>query len=366
MDAVVYTRVSHANRSISVQDQEKECRAVCAQRDWPVRAVFSDDGISASRYGKDRPEWTKLKAKLRRGDVLVVWESSRAQRDLDEFVALRNLCAQLDVPLSYAGRIYDLTKGDDRFSASLDAVVAERESEQLRERVLRGKRAAATVGRPSTRPPWGYRLVRPGEWEFDPVEAPRVRAAVEKLLAGESMYSVMRWIESTEGFTPSCLTSLKRALTNPALAGLRVHRKEIVGQGTWEPILTEEQHRRLTREVNRVTRTKGYTSPPGPEPKYLLTGIARCGKCGEGVRWKFGKGRRTPSYECYRGHCSRLVESMDAAVEKALFSFVPPIQAITKARGPQPKRHDDDAALRKIEGLENTLDEWTEAAIKGD
>lgn len=119
MDAVIYTTVSNVAGSTSVQDQETECRGVCERHNWPVRAVFRDDGISASRYGKDRPAWAALKAELRQGDILVVWEASRAHRDLAEWVALRNLCAQLNVPLSYAGRILNLANGDDRFVGGL-------------------------------------------------------------------------------------------------------------------------------------------------------------------------------------------------------------------------------------------------------
>jgi site-specific DNA recombinase len=369
MDAVIYTRVSKLAGGRSVEDQERECRAASEHNNWPIRAVFCDDGISASRYGKERPAWAALKAELRQGDILVVWEASRAHRDLEEFVALRNLCAQLDVPLSYSGRILNLTNGDDRFVGGLDALVAERESEQIKARVLRGKRAAAAEGRPSTRPPWGYRLVRPGEWEFDPVEAPRVREAVERLLAGDTMYSVMRWIEETEGFTPSSLTNLRRALTNPALAGLRVHQGETLQgvRGTWEPIVTEQQHKDLVRQLKRMKRTAGYTSRPGPEPKYLLTGIAKCGECGEGLRRKPGKGKRNPSYVCYLGHCSRVAHEMDAAVEKALFEFCPLMIHIAEAQGVRPV--DDQGAqdaIRQIEELEETLEEWTQAAIKGE
>lgn len=140
-----------------MQDQESECRQTCASRGWTVRKVYSDNSIGASRHSlKDRPQWKKLKAELRAGDVLVVWEASRTNRDLEEFVELRNLCAELQVPLSYAGRVLDLSLGDDRFTGGLDALIAERESEQIRTRVLRGKRRAAAEGLPFGRPPWGY------------------------------------------------------------------------------------------------------------------------------------------------------------------------------------------------------------------
>src|SRR5258708_6762432 len=131
MDAVIYTRVSRDAKGerVSVQSQERECRVVCEGNGWPVRSVYCDNSIGASRFSADRPEWQRVKAELRRGDVLVVWESSRAQRDLEEFITLRNLCAEKDVRLSYQGRVLDLSEGDDRFTGGLDALLAERESE---------------------------------------------------------------------------------------------------------------------------------------------------------------------------------------------------------------------------------------------
>jgi site-specific DNA recombinase len=89
---------------------------VCDRNGWPVRAVYCDNSVDASRYSADRPEWRRLKGDLRAGDVLAVWESSRAQRDLEEFITLRNLCAELSAPLSYQGRVLDLAEGDDRFT----------------------------------------------------------------------------------------------------------------------------------------------------------------------------------------------------------------------------------------------------------
>jgi site-specific DNA recombinase len=238
VDAVIYTRVSRDSAGgRSVEDQLRECRQECDRNGWPVRAEYCDNSFGASRYSGDRPEWRRLKGDLRKGDVLVVWEASRAQRDLQEWVELRSLCAELHVPLSYAGRVLDLTSGDDRFTGGLDALVAEYESERIRTRVLRGKRASAADGRPMSRPPWGYIATREvdaqgrlrPQWEPDPVEAPRVREAVERLLAGESQYAVLEWLKATDGYAPTTPTTLRRALLNPALAGLRQHQGEVVG-----------------------------------------------------------------------------------------------------------------------------------------
>ncbi|WP_157681368.1 recombinase family protein [Mycobacterium sp. JS623] len=363
LNAVIYTRVSDdRNEGRSVEDQERECRAECERQKWPVRKVFSDNNLSASRYGKARPEWERLKKNLRTGDVLVMWEASRASRDLEEFVRLRNQCAELSVPLSYSGRVMDLTLGDDRFVGGLDALIAERESEQIRVRTLRGKRAGAKAGRPAGRVPWGYRVASPGVWEPDPAEAPRIRECVERILAGESHNAVYKWLQTTEGYVPPSLTVMCRSLRKPSLAGIRVHQGEVVGKGNWTPIITEQQHTRLVARMERVRKAhNGRNANPGPEPKHLLSLIARCGKCGEPMAWRRNR-HGVPIYGCSKGDSSRLAEPLDKAVEKALFDLL---------AGINPKEFEDDdpaiAALwAEVERLETELEEWTEKAIAGD
>ncbi len=119
---------------------------------------FCDEGVSASKYStKHRSAWAAVKAYLRPGHILVAWESPRTARDLGEHLNLRSLCDQYNIPVAYNGRVIDFTSGDDRFTAALDAILAERESAQMSERILRGVRGAAAVGAPHGRPPWGYR-----------------------------------------------------------------------------------------------------------------------------------------------------------------------------------------------------------------
>lgn len=365
MDAVIYTRVSSdpSGGGRSVTDQERECRQVCERNDWAVRRVFTDNDRGASRYSGDRPAWRDLKADLRPGEVLVCWEASRSTRDLEEHILLRNLCAELGVLLSYSGgTTLDLREGEDRFRGGLDALLSEHEAERIRARVLRGKRSAAAEGRPPTRPPWGYHRVDVAKWEPDPVEATRVREAVERLLAGETQYSVLEWLRSTDGYSPASPTMLRRALINPALAGLRQHQGEIVGKATWEPIISEEQHRQLVARSKWMTARYGFNSQPGPEPKYLLTGVAKCGVCGDGLRYYLKKGRVTACYVCYKGHVSRPVTMLDKAVEDELFKR---LSDVDPAQYEADDADDNGGVLVEIEELERQLGEYEAEAIAG-
>jgi DNA invertase Pin-like site-specific DNA recombinase len=376
-DAVIYTRVSklkpgQGGKSISTKDQEKECRATAERNGWSVRGVFCDDGISASRYGAERPAWEALKAESQAGDILVIWEASRSSRDLEEYVELRRLCVERDMRLSYSGRILDLSRGDDRFSSGLDILVAERESELIKERTLRGKRSAAEAGRPSGKPPWGYRqkvdegtgVPIPCAWEPDPIEAPRVKEVARRFLDGQGQIAITDWLQSTEGWHPSSRRAWHRALQNPALAGLRVHRGEVVGEGTWPPILTPEQHYEIVNRAAAVKRAFGHHGWAGPEPKYLLSGIALCGKpgCGLPLNHKAGKNRSTngriDTYGCHRGHVTINASDLDRLVEDEI---------LEKAARVKPARFQTEdpnvqKAIDEIAAIERELDSWLSKA----
>lgn len=362
MDAVIYARVSSdQNNGRSVADQEAECRAECERNGWPVRAVYVDNDISASRYGRKRREaWEKLKADLRQGDILVCWEASRAGRGLADHLELRDLLSGLDVPVSYGGRMLDLNEGDDRFTAGLDALLSERESEKIRDRILRGKRASAASGRPSGPPPWGYQVTGRAEWGPDPVEAPRVLAAAEKLLAGESVYSVRQWLGET-GYAPSG-TDLARMICNPALAGLRVYKGEVVGKGTWPAIITEEQHRTLVRHTRRLRTQNGYVASPGPQPKHLLSGIAVCGVCEATLRHTNAASRGAPAYCCSRGHVWKNAAKLDKLVLGELFRIV---EETDPADWDKSDDTDADAAQDEIDQIQEQLDDYEAQAIAG-
>jgi DNA invertase Pin-like site-specific DNA recombinase len=98
--AIIYARVSSDKAGgRSVEEQVAECRAVCERNGWPVAEVLHDNDRSASRYAtKTRPDYAKLLDRLRPGDdmlrpgdVVVMWEASRATRDQAQYVELRSL-----------------------------------------------------------------------------------------------------------------------------------------------------------------------------------------------------------------------------------------------------------------------------------
>ncbi|MBD8056873.1 recombinase family protein [Rhodococcus ruber] len=306
MRAVIYCRVSSdtSGRGRSVQEQELECRRVCERNGWTVAEVLIDNDMGASRWSKgdNRPAYQRLPDVLQPGDVLVYWEPSRTGRDLRTYVDLRDLCADRGVLWSYSGHLLDPSKGEDRFRTGLDALLAEKEAEQVRERVLRAHRANVDAGKAHGRIPYGYKAVR----DIDtgkiidriphPEQAPIVQEIVKRMLDGESLWAITRDLNNrgvptaTGGKWRASIVTLM--LKRPTYIGMRTHKGKITGKGNWEGIIDPEDFERVQVIISDPRRRTN----PGPEPKHLLSGIAVCGICG--AKMHRLKNNGYPAYAC--------------------------------------------------------------------
>lgn len=374
MRAVIYTRVSSdaAGKGRSVSEQEVDCRAICEREGWDVAEVLTDNDIGASRHsGKDRPAYRRLTEVLTKGDVLVMWEASRAQRDMKAYVELRDLCAERGVLWSYSGRLYDPSRGDDRFSTGLDALIAEKEAEQTRERVLRAKRSAALEGRPLGRLSYGYRRqfsMRTGateRWILDENEAPIVREIYDRVLDGESLWVITRDLIERGVPAPSNQKNsagtwkaqrMRVMILRPAYAGLMVHQGKVIGKGNWEAIATEQEHQRLVAILTDPARA----THRGCEPRHLLTGIATCGVCGSVVRFLSPKGRNSSRYACVDNYCiTRRSDEIDDFVTEGIIELASNPEhfaALNASNSPEGRAAFDEASALSRK-LETFLDE---------
>lgn len=308
---VIYARVSVDRGGKSTDDQVDECRAWAEREGYVVVAVIVESGSASRHAQKARKRWPEVAALIAGGqvDMLMTWEFSRATRELDFYAALRNACADAGVLWWYGGTVFDMSKREDRFRTGLDALRAEDEADQISERALRGHRGGATRGRPPVgSAPWGFCRVydpRTGDLvgqEHDPLTAPLVREVVDRILAGATVYSVIRDLNARQVSTPRdgkewTNATLKQALTRPALAGLRVHRGAVAGPGDWEPLITVDEHHQLVERLGDPAQRQQRDGAI----KHLLTGLARCGVCKAPLR--FIPHKSGPKYQCSGRYC---------------------------------------------------------------
>ncbi len=153
---------------------------------------------------------------------------------------------------------------------------AERQKLANEQAAINGKRF---IGGPR---PFGY---REDHVTAHPVEAPAVAEACAALLGGGSISGIMReWtkLELTppqrerRGTTRWNRTSIRSILLNPRIAGLSVYHDEIVGQGQWEPLVSEE----TWRAVRGILEDPSRKPPRGV--RTMLGGLACC-PCGNVV-----------------------------------------------------------------------------------
>jgi len=154
VSALTHERASADKRkqSKAVTDQRRLNHAEVAGHGWRLAESFMDNDRSASRHAKKaRPDFERLIEAIEsgRGDVLVMREMARRQRDLAVYVQIRDLCLRSGLFFwSLGGSLYDLRERVDRMSLSFQAVQSEDQAEYIRDNVLRGVEGAALSGRP--------------------------------------------------------------------------------------------------------------------------------------------------------------------------------------------------------------------------
>jgi DNA invertase Pin-like site-specific DNA recombinase len=366
--AIIYTRVSadRSGRARSPEEQEQDCRADCKRHGWSVGEVLRDNDVSATRHSKkDRPAYERLKEILRPGDVLVIWAASRAQRDLEAYVQLRNLCAERGVLWCYGGKIYDLNDRGDRLSTGFQALIDEDAAEAIREAVLRAQRANAIGGVAHGKIPYGYRALRnPNTGKIEKrvpheTQAPVVREIARRVLAGDKIYAIAQDLNQrgiptarpSKGWTASSISAL---IKRPTYAGFRTHQGEVTSEGDWEPLIDPEDHAKILALMNDSKRLKHS----GVAPEHLLSGIATCGVCGGRIRQTGG---RYTQYVCVNFCVKRRQSYIDEMVEEAIIARLETATSIEEFADPHQKE-----ALAEARILRAQLDEAVDLFSKGE
>ncbi|MGH9032854.1 MAG: recombinase family protein [Acidimicrobiia bacterium] len=361
--AGVYARISRDDgQALGVKRQEADCRTLCERRGWEVVDAYQDNDRSAYD-GTARPEFDRLVADLRsrRVDAIAVWHPdrlTRSPRELEDLVDLIETCGAAVATVT-AGD-YDLATPTGRMTARIVGATARQESEHKAERIKRKKDELAERGRPgggSRR--FGY---RPGNMEIDEDEAAELCDAAKRVLAGETLTAIATDWNARAVLPPQkgkawTVGGIKRVLTRPSQAGLRVHRGEVVGEAAWPAVLdraTHERLRALLLDPNRAHR---------PNRPHLLTGIARCAECGARLVRNGGGNKSYTVWRCYpipgREGCGKVNVSaarLEELVTEALLLRLD-TPALAKALRAPRADHDDDEAIATIADVDARLDE---------
>lgn len=296
----IYARLSVAGDAdeTGIDRQLSDSRAYAERLGATTVVEYVDDGIGAYNKRTVRPQFERLLEAVTDGrhDTVVAWRTDRLARQGRDAERL------LDAVEGRA-RVVSVADGLDTggpagdFMLRMFVQVGNWESKGISTRVKRAHQSIAERGGYSGGPRgFGHNQNRT---EVVPEEASAIRDAANRLLAGESVKSVLREWQSRGIVTSRGNAWQHAALVNllqqPRMVGKRVLRGvEVRG---FPPILEDDTWERMCALLTDPTRKPAN---PGGQARHLLTGLLRCAVCGLPMRAKGNAGRKNgPDYWTY-------------------------------------------------------------------
>lgn len=190
-----YLRVSTAMQD--AQRQREELADAFAVEEW-----FGD---VSSGSNTERDAFQQLMDRLDEFDKVVVWESSRLTRSLDDFLGILNEFEERGVKLETLGPMPTYDPDDPMSRAMIQVIVAvqEIEREQIRQRIQSGVDRAKEQGKHVGTVPFGYMTNEKGYLVKDDVEWGMLTDALDELMKGRTQTEVA---EEMEGISQGTLS----------------------------------------------------------------------------------------------------------------------------------------------------------------
>ncbi len=332
--AAIYCRVSTSNQArhgTSLGSQLEACRQHAHEQDYMILKEIQDE-VSGAHL--TRPGLDELRDMAASGEIAAIfcYDPDRLARNMAHSMLLCEEFARGQVQLVFVNmRPQDNPNGE--LSLNTRAVFAEFETEQMEERIRRGRKQTAKEGRVimSACMPYGYRFMR-GEGRLQIVEAEAewvlrmyqwvaydqcsLREVVRRLHADEvpTQKGNTRWHRSAVNNILSSSTYMGKWNYNKHAAAIPITPKKPENEGRkssrvarprseWVEVhvpaivpadLFETVQLQLERNKLRYSNNVKY--------EYLLRGMMTCGRCGYAL---FGhtqiKGRKTKKEQrCYK------------------------------------------------------------------
>lgn len=315
MKAAMYLRQSSDpnNDHLGIDRQRQDCVRLCEANGWGW-AEYVDNDTSASTR-KPRPAYQAMLTDIRNGAIgaVVVWDLDRLYRLPRELEDLIDLADEYRIALATVTGDVDLGTDNGRLYARIKGAVARGETERKVARMKRRYEQDREQGKPyGVARAFGYRP----DHSPDPRTAPAVRQAYADVLAGRSLYAIAQdW--NAKGFTSArgkrwAQTGVRAVLLNAKNAGLVTYAGEVVGQGNWAAIVDRDVYENVAAMLADPQRRIGGRRGR----KYLLSGLAICGKCGKTLGSAMPSKRgQMARYHCKHCHgVARKIESVDKYV----------------------------------------------------
>jgi DNA invertase Pin-like site-specific DNA recombinase len=336
----IYLRISDDKEGLElgVGRQHEDCLSLSDRLHRIVYKIYKDNDISAStRSRQTRPEYQQLLEDARNGliDTIIAYKSSRLTRRPRENEDLITLAEQYGVKFYYvASPSFDLNTADGRFVARAMAAVDAQQAEVTAELIARKKLEKATKGQyMGGARAYGFEgpikdehgtLINRGRINVAILEDEKAvwLDCVQRVIAGERETDLIRDLNARGNLSSTGTLwqtgNLKHVLlrkrfvefdatghpadcpclTNPEGNGTLTHRG-IEHRAVWPAFISQETHAQLAAAFEVHSQPWAHGLIKGR--KYLLSGLAVCGRCGTpmyGQHRKIDENRKQRRYRC--------------------------------------------------------------------
>ena len=324
MRAAIYARYSSDLQSeASIDDQVRECKKKIQNEGWSLTKVYSDHAISGASVL--RSGYQKMLEDARAGsfDILVSEAMDRLSRDQEDIAGLYKQLSFAEV------KIITLSEGEiNELHVGLKGTMNALFLKDLAIKTHRGLEGRVRQGKSGGGNAYGYDIVKKvdkagepirGERKINPEQAAIVRRIFSEFAQGLSPKKIAHtlnregiagpsgnaWGASTiygnwrrgtgilnnelyigrliwnrQRYVKDPTTGKRQARLNPENKWIieKVPHHRIIDQDLWGRV----KDRQSTSRSRVITDTDGVRSERARRPRYLLSGLLKCGNCGGG------------------------------------------------------------------------------------
>lgn len=397
--ADIYGRVSDPKQELhgtSLDTQEAECRARCAERGYSVRHVFLDTFPGVELW--DRPKMQALREQIRRDppDVVMVHALDRLAREPDHQVVILCEAEYHEVAVEFVTETFDKTP-QGKLLRDVQGYVAKIEHLKIQERTQRGIRARIAAGKPLP----GARVLYGYAWNADrsgyvahPVTGPVVERIYQEALTGQTLRAIAAGltadrIPAPKGGDTWAYTVVAKVLQNPRYRGeacanryksTRVKGATARGRqrrtvtvrpeseqtalpaGTIPPLVAPEVFDAVGERL-ALNKLRSSRNNHDPETSLLRGGFVRCGYCERVMSAvTLSNGQRiyrcsaASATKCYHGISTHLLDAaVFSRIDDALMNPARIAAQLDAAAADDPAGPDLAAVTRARSDAENEL-----------
>jgi site-specific DNA recombinase len=343
----IYLRLSDARYEEAFSGREDRLRKEAARRGWDVAQVVTENDLREDGSVKPASAWKKRRIRTPGGRVqlrvirpvfraeldrlaegrihaLLAEDLDRVVRDPRDMEDLIEACELSGGSAASVSGSLQLTEGGtahERSNARTAVNYAAKASEDTARRVRERRAILAGQSWAGGPRPYGFQVERGTEkyhrnLVVDEAEAAELRRVYADVLdRGISLAACARDLRQRRVPTvrggPWSAEILSHVLRKPAIAGLAVKEGELV-PAPWPAIVPRERWEALCRLADE------WRGRNGNEPKWLLSGFARCGVCQATVKVN-GRASYGTSYQCRAAqHVRRAAAALDQYVSQTL------------------------------------------------